>query len=73
MEKITTMEEGWANRGAYEVNTAARITGTPSAPGDYEVTITIRVPHVSKGTNPWMRASGTTMTEYTQTVTFQVQ
>lgn len=73
VEKITTMEEGWANRGAYEVNTAARITGTPSAPGDYEVTITIRVPHVSKGTNPWMRASGTTMTEYTQTVTFQVQ
>jgi len=73
VEKVYTMEMGWAARSAYEVNTAAKITGTPTTPGTYEVTITIMVPHVSKGTNPWMRANGTTMTEYTQTVTFVVE
>ena len=41
--------------------------------GTYEVTVKILVPHVSKGTNPWMRASGTTMTEYSQNITFIVE
>ena len=73
VEDINTMEEGWAGRGSYEVNTAAKITGKPVAAGTYEVTVKILVPHVSKGTNPWMRASGTTMTEYSQTITFIVE
>ena len=69
---VMTMEMGWANRSAYEVNTAMKISGTPTATGEFTVTVTLNVPHVSKGTNPWMRASGTSNLEYTQTFTIVV-
>ena len=68
-----TDELGWANRATYKVNTSVTIGGTVSAEaGEYEVTVTLKVPHVSKGTNPWMRASGTSMLTYTQTFTIVV-
>ena len=68
-----TQEMGWANRAAYAVNTSVTISGTATAAaGDYEVTVTLYVPHVSKGTNPWMRAAGTTLLTYTQTFTITV-
>jgi beta-glucosidase len=70
---INTMEQGWAGRGSYEVNTAAKISGSATKAGTYSVKVTIFVPHVSKGTNPWMRASGTTMTAYSQMITFEVK
>ncbi len=73
VEKVNTMEMGWAARSAYEVNTSAKISGSASKAGTYEVTVTIYVPHVSKGTNPWMRASGTTLTQYSQTFTLVVE
>ena len=72
-EDVITMEMGWAARSAYEVATAAKISGAATTAGTYEVTINIYVPHVSKGTNPWMRAAGTTLTVYTQTITIVVE
>lgn len=66
-----TQEMGWANRSTYAVNTSVTLSGTPVA-GDYTVTVTLNVPHVSKGTNPWMRAAGTSELVYTQTFVIHV-
>lgn len=72
-EYIETNEMGWAGRSAYKVNTSVKISGQcTAAAGEYTVTITLNVPHVSKGTNPWMRASGTTLTQFVQTITIVV-
>ena len=72
-EDVITMEMGWAERSAYEVNTSAKISGAATTAGTYEVTVNIYVPHVSKGTNPWMRAAGTTLMVYTETFTIVVE
>ena len=73
-EYVKTNEMGWAGRSAYEVNTSVKISGkcTASA-GEYTVTITLKVPYVSKGTNPWMRASGTKYVDFVQTITLVVE
>lgn len=73
VEQVITMEMGWAERSAYEVNTSAKISGAATTAGTYEVTVNIYVPHVSKGTNPWMRAAGTTLMVYTETFTIVVE
>ena len=72
-EYVMTNEMGWAGRSAYAVNTSVKITGNCTAEaGEYTVTITLNVPYVSKGTNPWMRAAGTTLTQFVQTITIVV-
>ena len=73
VEQVITNEMGWAARSAYEVNTSAKISGAATTAGTYEVTVNIYVPHVSKGTNPWMRAAGTTLMVYTETFTIVVE
>ena len=72
-EYVMTNEMGWAGRSAYAVNTSVKISGNCTAEaGEYTVTITLNVPYVSKGTNPWMRAAGTTLTQFVQTITIVV-
>ena len=73
VEDVITMEMGWAARSAYEVATSAKISGAATTAGTYEITVNVYVPHVSKGTNPWMRAAGTTLTVYSQTFTIVVE
>ncbi|MBP5254634.1 MAG: glycoside hydrolase family 3 protein [Lachnospiraceae bacterium] len=72
VEKIMTEEPGWFG-GSYEVNTSLKISGTTSAKGTYEVTVKLHCPHLSKGTNPWMRANGTTLREFEQKFTIVVE
>ena len=62
---------GWAQRATYKVNTSVTISGTPTKAGEYTVTVELKVPYVSKGTNPWMRPGGNNIT-YTQTFTIVV-
>ena len=71
-EYVMTDELGWAARNTYPVNTSVKISGTAAA-GEYDVTVTLYVPHVSKGTNPWMRASGTTLSEFVETFKLVVE
>ena len=66
-----TDEMGWAQRSTYKVNTSVTISGTPTKAGEYTVTVELKVPYVSKSTNPWMRAGGNNIT-YTQTFTIVV-
>lgn len=70
----TTQEDGYATgRGKYDVNTYLTITaGNDVAAGNYTATITLNVPYLDKGTNPWITASRTKMIAYTQTVTFTI-
>lgn len=69
-EKVMTQELGWMGKSSYEVNTSLKLTGNLTA-GDYQVTVSLKVPYVSKGTNPWMRANGDNMV-YTVTFTLHV-
>ncbi|MBR1814492.1 MAG: glycoside hydrolase family 3 C-terminal domain-containing protein [Lachnospiraceae bacterium] len=71
-EYVMTDELGWAARGTYPVNTSVKISGTAAA-GEYDVTVTLYCPHVSKGTNPWMRANGTTLSEFVETFKLVVE
>ena len=71
-ELVNTMEMGWAGRSAYEVNTGVKLNvAADAAAGTYTVTIALKVPYVSKSTNPWMRAGGSNFT-YSQTITIVV-
>jgi hypothetical protein len=71
--EINDMKMGYAKRVSYEVPIGYKLSGTPTAPGTYTFTITLKVPHTSKGTNPWIQASATSTLLYSQQFTIVVK
>ncbi len=63
---------GFAGRGAYDVNTSGKVTGSTTMVGDHAVTITLFIPWVA-ASNPWMTPSNNTTNYIAYAQTFNLK